>query len=143
MADPCSVMSNWDNIDQIGDLGELINQALDEWGFDPVDVVEGELDGAAGEYDSGIVYLDLSHELFDNPEDALSVAYHEAIHAMRDQYGIGGDGLEEELEALFAGGRAADQSTEGCFSIDPIADSFIDDWYSPPFPWVCDPSSGF
>ena len=46
MANPCEVYNEWfdeESENVIQELGELINQALEQWGFDPIEVVEGDL----------------------------------------------------------------------------------------------------
>ena len=141
MANPCEVYEEWfddESEDVIDDLGELINQALESWGFDPVTVIEGDLsdEGVAGMYDSGVIYLDPSHEVFESPDDTLSVAYHEAMHAAMEQAGFDFDGVEEEFRAAFMGGAAARQALEGCSSSDPAGDSGTSDNYAPPYPFT-------
>lgn len=144
MADPCDVyeeLSDAESEDLIDELGELINQALEGWGFDPVDVVNGDLsdEGVAGQYQDGVITLDQAHEVFENADEALSVAYHEAIHAALEQAGIDFDAVEEELTAAFAGSAAAQNALEGCQSDDPAADSFSKEGYAPPHPFVSRP----
>lgn len=144
MADPCDVYEEWfdeESEDLIQELGELINQALEGWGFDSVEVVNGDLseEGVAGQYENGVITLDQSHELFENPDDALSVAYHEAIHAALEQAGIEFAGIEEEIIAGFAGTAAAQDALEGCTSEDPAADSISREGYAPPYPFVSKP----
>lgn len=145
MANPCNIYANWDSIDQVDELGDLINQALEEWGYDQVEIVEGEGPGggAPGEYDDGTIYLDSENEDFDNPQDGISIAYHEAMHAMLDQEGLSTFDIPEEFEAAWLGARAADQALQGCTSDEPVSDSFGDDSYAPPHPWVSDPDTGY
>ncbi len=83
---------------------------------------------AAGEYDDGTIYLDPDNEGFDDRDYAMSVAYHEAMHAMLDQAGLSTGDVNEELEAGFLGSRAADQALEGCWCDEPVSDSFSDDY---------------
>lgn len=143
--DPCEAYEDWEDWD--GDerfeaLKELIQEALEEWGFDSVDVVNTDLDGEPPEYDSGIIYLDTNDDArFGDAQDAMSHAYHEAMHAILDQAGLGGGGLEEELEAGFLGSRAADEALQGCECGEPAESSGGGD--APPFPWRCDLDSGF
>ena len=144
MANPCEVYNEWfdeESEDVVPELGELINQALGSWGFDPVSIVERDLsdEGVAGMYDSGIIYLDPSHAGFEDPEYALSVAYHEAIHAAFEQGGFDFGNAEEEFRAGFAGSTAAQEALEGCESLDPASDSIYDDNYAPPYPFVSRP----
>ena len=139
--DPCDAFEGWDDGDRLEMLQELIADALAEWGFDGVDVVNAPVDGAPGEYDSGIIYLDLDNPAFEDAQDAMSVAYHEVMHAMLDQAGLGGGGLEEELEAGFLGARAADEALEGCECGEPAESSGDGD--APPYPWRCDLDDGF
>jgi hypothetical protein len=128
----------------IEELGELINQALEGWGFDPVVVVNGDLSDIAGEslagmYENGVITLDQTHAGFEDPDYALSVAYHEAIHAALEQAGIVFDSIEEEWRAGFAGAAAAQDALEGCTSEDPAADSISREGYAPPYPFVSKP----
>lgn len=148
MADPCEVYSEWSDLeseDVIPELGELVNQALESWGFDSVDVVQGDLsdDDVAGEYSSGVIYFDPNHEVFDSPDETLYVAYHEAMHAAFEQAGYefepGLFGGEEERIAYSLGKTATQQALEGCESIDPASDSVYDDNYAPPYPFVSNP----
>lgn len=136
---PCETYEDWDNIDRFEALKDLIETALDEWGFDSVDFENGEgpKAGAPGEYDDDTIYLDLDHEAFDDPEIGMSIAYHEAMHAMLDQAGLSTFDLEEELEAGFLGSRAADEVLEGCMCNEPVS-SQPTDGYAPPYPWRCD-----
>lgn len=139
--DPCDAYENWDNSDKLATLQELIQDALAEWGFDNVNVVNSDVDGAPAEYDSGIIYLDINDPAFGDAQDAMSIAYHEAMHAMLDQAGLGGGGFEEELEAGFLGSRAADEALEGCECDEPAESSGGGN--APPFPWRCDLDGGF
>jgi hypothetical protein len=144
MTSPCDVYDEWfdeESEDLLDELGDLINQALEGWGFDPVDVVAGDLsaEGVAGQYENGVITLDQEHEAFGDPDDALSVAYHEAIHAAIEQAGLQFDGVEEELIAAFAGAAAGQGALEGCASTDPAADSVVNDNYVPPYPFVSRP----
>lgn len=144
MADPCDVYLEWfdnESEDLIEELEELINQALEGWGFDPVEVVNGDLseEGVAGQYENGVITLDQSHEVFEDPDDALSVAYHEALHAALEQAGLEFDSIEEELRAAFMGTAAAQAALEGCTSEDPAADSISMEGYVPPYPFVSKP----
>jgi hypothetical protein len=141
MASLCEVYEEWfdeESEDLIEELGELINQALEGWGFDPVEVVSGDLsdEGVAGQYEDGVITLDQSHEAFGDPDDALSVTYHEAIHAAIEQAGLEFDAVEEELRAGFGGTAAAQGALEGCESTDPAADSVVQEGYVPPYPFV-------
>ena len=142
--DACEVYEAWDDADEderFHMLEELIDQALEEWGFDDVQVVQGDVDGAPAEYDSNIIYLDLSDEAFSEAQDGMSIAFHEAMHAIADQAGLPGLGLEQELEAGFLGGRAADEALEGCECDEPPAES-AGGGDAPPFPWRCDLDGG-
>jgi hypothetical protein len=141
--DPCDAYEGWDDADtdRFETLKELIEDAMEAWGFDEVDVVQGDIEDAPAEYDSGIIYLDMSDEAFENAQDAMAIAYHESIHAMLDQAGLGGGGLEEELEAGFLGSRAADEALEGCECTEPVESAPGDD--APPFPFRCDMDGGF
>jgi hypothetical protein len=144
MASPCEVYEEWfdaESEDLIEDFGELINQALESWGFDPVDVVSGDLsgEGVGGMYEDGVITIDQGHEVFDDPDDALSVIYHEAIHAAIDQAGLDFDAIEEEFMAAFLGAAAGQDALEGCESTDPAADSVVKEGYAPPYPFVSRP----
>lgn len=139
--DPCEAYEEWDSTDRFHALEELIDDALAEWGYDDVQVVDAEVDGAPAEYDSNIIYLDMSDEAYDSPQDAMSIAYHEAIHAILDRTGVDTEGLEEELEAGFLGSRAADEALEGCECDEPVESSGGGD--APPFPFRCDVDDGF
>lgn len=144
MTSPCEVYEEWfdeESENLIGEFGDLINQALEAWGFDSVQVVSGDLsdEGVAGQYEDGVITLDQSHEVFQDPDEALSVVYHEAIHAAIDQAGLDFDGIEEELIAAFGGGAAAQDALEGCESTDPAADSVVKEGYAPPYPFVSRP----
>ena len=58
---------------------------LDRYGYDPVDVVAGDVSGY-GLYDDGVVYIDDVHTLeSDSGARALETAFHEGAHAMEDQ----------------------------------------------------------
>jgi hypothetical protein len=139
--DPCEAYENWEDGDRFEMLKELILDALDVWGFDDVDVVNSDVDGAPAEYDSNIIYLDMDNEAFGDAQDAMSVAYHETMHAMLDQAGIDIEGLQEEMEAGFLGSRAA-----GAFgrlvTLAPL-EPFVGGGSAPPFPWRCDLDDGF
>jgi hypothetical protein len=139
--DPCEADENWDTGDRFEMLKELILDALEAWGFDAVDVVNSDVDGAPGEYDSNIIYLDMSDEAFADAQDGMSIAYHETMHAMLDQAGIDIEGLEEEMEAGFLGSRAADEGLEGCECDEPTESP--GGGHTPPFPWRCDLDDGF
>lgn len=139
--DPCDAIENWDSSDHLATLEGLIQDALAAWGFDNVSVVNSDVDGAPAEYDSGTIYLDLSDEAFDDAQDAMSIAYHETMHAILDQAGLGGGGLAEELEAGFLGARAADEALEGCECGEPAESG--GGGSAPPFPWRCDLDGGF
>lgn len=139
--DPCEAHENWDSSDHLATLDSLIQDALAEWGFDNVSVVNSPVDGAPGEYDSGIIYLDLSNEAFDDPQDAMSIAYHEAMHAIADQAGLSGTGFDQEWQAGFLGSRAADEALEGCKCGEPAESSGGGN--APPFPWRCDLDDNF
>jgi hypothetical protein len=143
MTSPCEVYEEWfdeESEDLIEEFEDLINQALEGWGFDPVDVISGDLseEGVGGMYEDGTITLDQSHEVFENPEDALSVIYHEAIHAAMEQAGLDFDAVEEELLAAFGGASAAQDALTGCES-DPEADSVVKDDYVPPYPFTSSP----
>lgn len=140
--DPCQAYEQWDGIDRLEALEALIEQALEEWGFDEVDVVDGAVDGAPAEYDDGTITLNMEDEAFDDPGDAMSIAYHEVMHAILDQAGLGGGGLAEELEAGFLGSRAADEVLEGCICGESV-ESAPGGPNAPPFPWRCDLDDGF
>jgi hypothetical protein len=83
----------------------------------------------------------MDNEAFGDAQDAMSVAYHETMHAMLDQAGIDIEGLQEEMEAGFLGSRAADEGLEGC-ECDETAES-PGGGSAPPFPWRCDLDDGF
>lgn len=141
---PCDTYERWDDIDRFDALRDLVDTALDEWGFDDVEFVDGEgpVGGAPGEYHDGTIYLDMDNPAFNDPQDGMSIAYHEAMHAMLDQAGLGGGGFEEELEAGFLGSRAADEALEGCQCGEPVT-SQPSGGDAPPFPWRCDLDGGF
>lgn len=142
---PCNTSENWeswDNNQRFEALEELIQEALEEWGFDSVEVVNTDLGENPPEYKDGVIYLDLNNKsIFDNSQDAMSVAYHEVMHAMLDQAGLGGGGFEEELEAGFLGSRAADEALEGCACGEPVESDGGGN--APPFPWRCDLDGDF
>jgi hypothetical protein len=138
--DPCQVYEEWDDIDRLQALEELIHDALEEWGYDDVQVVEGDVDGAPAEYDSNIIYLDMDDEAFEDASDAMAIAYHETMHAILDQTGVDIEGLEEELEAGFLGSRAADEALEGCECGEPVESNGGGN--APPFPFRCDMADG-
>jgi hypothetical protein len=147
--DPCDVYLHWEDedFDQFGALQELVDEALAEWGFDGVDFVNGPgpVGERAAEYDDGTIYLNMDDpdyaDVWDDPADSMTHAYHEAMHAMLDQAGLstGGDLFGEEWEAGFLGSRAADEALEGCQCGEP-AESGGD---APPFPWRCDLDDNF
>ena len=141
---PCETYEFWGEIDRFEALRDLVSDALNEWGFDDVDFVNGEGPGggAPGEYDDGIIYLDMDNEAFDDPETGMSIAYHEAMHAMLDQAGLSTFDLEEELEAGYLGARAADEALQGCECSEPVSSQPTGS-EAPPFPWRCDLDSGF
>jgi hypothetical protein len=139
--DPCETYEEWSDIDRFHALEELIHDALEEWGYDDVQVVNSQVDGAPAEYDSNIIYLDMTDPAFDGAQDGMSIAYHEAIHAILDKTGVDIEGLEEELEAGFLGSRAADEALEGCECDEPVESSGGGD--APPFPFRCDMEGGF
>jgi hypothetical protein len=150
---PCDVYSDWDELDHLGALDGLIQDALSEWGFDSVTVVNGEAPGggAPGEYKDGTIYLDLDNEewaeWFGDPFEAMTIAYHEAIHAMIEQAGFDFDTEDlfeanymEEIFAASLGANAADEALEGCACEEALVSSIPVpvNGDAPPFPWVCD-----
>ena len=145
--DPCDIYEDWEDIDQFHALESAIEAALEEWGFDGVDYVNGPgpEGGRPAGYDDGTIYLDMGDpdyaDAWEDPQDALAHAYHEAMHAMLDQAGLSTQDFEEELEAGFLGSRAADEALDGCECSEPVGSSDGDD--VPPFPWRCDLDSGF
>lgn len=143
--DACDALEKWDDAtadERFHMLEELIHDALEEWGFDDVQVVNAPVDGAAAEYDSNVIYLDMQDEAFSEAQDGMAHAYHEAMHAMADQAGLETTGLEQELQAGFLGSRAADEALQGCQCDEPPAES-AGGGNAPPFPWRCDLASGF
>ena len=150
---PCDVYSNWDELDHLSALEGLIQDALGEWGFDSVMVVNGGAPGggAPGEYKDGTIYLDLDNkewdEYFGDPLAAMGIAYHEAIHAMVEQAGFDFDtddpleaDLQEEMFSAYLGTKAADEALDGCECKDALVSSIPVpiDGDAPPFPWTCD-----
>lgn len=138
--DPCNTYENWENWDneqRFENLKELIQETLAEWGFDNIEVVNTNLDGDPPEYNSGNIYIDLNDSSrFADPGDAMNFAYHEIMHGMLEQAGLGGGGVEEEFEAGFLGARAADEALDGCACGEPVESDAGGN--KPPFPWRCD-----
>jgi hypothetical protein len=90
VVDACALKAKWGEMDaaeRLEALKEIINEMLTEWGYDEVDVEQGHLPGALGNwtYDENTVYLDYEKTLErDDFGEALNTAIHEAAHAARD-----------------------------------------------------------
>lgn len=120
----CSVLDDWEDMTQderVDAMMEVINDALEAWGFDPVnhnetrdDSKDGELGPPLGEYDpdSDGVWFDSDFVDQANAEEALATALHEGIHAAEDQVGFS----IEHSQVYFLGGALAQQLFEGCQS---------------------------
>jgi hypothetical protein len=118
----CSILEEWDSMsldERMDALEEVINDSLESWGFDPVNVDTNNTDNTVpGEYDpnTGIHLnpnsIDGSDGFLDGFEEAAAVALHEAVHHL--QHELGWDSLE--LEAFQLGGEAALEILEGCQS---------------------------
>lgn len=88
--DPIELVDSWDDLDRderADALGEIVNDTLEDWGYDPVETDVDALDGANAHYDDGEVVFDGEYLETDNPYEAIETAFHEAAHAMNDQDG--------------------------------------------------------
>lgn len=149
--DPCKVYEAWDETDRLPLLDVLIQDTLGEWGFDGVKVVMGEAPGkgAPAEYKDGTIYFDLENEewaeVYNDPFEAMAIAYHETMHAMFEQVDFEFDGIDEfddswqeEVMAGVLGTQTALEALEGCMCQEPTVSSIPVEGDAPPFPWVCD-----
>lgn len=143
--DICEAYENWedwDSSERFAALEALIRDSLTEWGFDGVAVVNEDLEEVYAEYDSNTIYLDFDAEdddgnrIYDDPETAIYLAYHEVFHALLDQAGLGGGGLDEEAHAASFGSSAKNLGLEGCVCSE-LAESG-GGGKALPFPWGCD-----
>jgi hypothetical protein len=83
-----------DAAERLDALKEIINDLLEDWGFDEVDVIQGDLSTAGAEgdaalgswdFDQNTITLDYERTLErDSFDEALDTAIHEATHAARD-----------------------------------------------------------
>ena len=136
----CEAYENWEDwgsSERFAALEALVRDSLTEWGFDEVEVFDMNLEGEPPEYDSGTIYLDIDDEkYFGDPELAMYLMFHEVFHAMLDQAGLGGGGLDEELHAASFGKGALRLGLEGCVCSE-LAESG-GGGKALPFPWGCD-----
>lgn len=110
--DICIALNNdtWNSMNEVERfdfLHELVDTALLDWGYDPVDVVPGRAPNYAEAYydrENDEIILDSDKIAADDYSafDAASLAIHETLHAVDDQdyggsYDYGGDQSESPV----------------------------------------------
>jgi hypothetical protein len=89
--DPADVVvswADWSREERLGALSDVVNQTLEENGYDDVDTQDDDI-GYSSNYNPDTNTVSFGDDMLDadDPMDALQSAYHETGHAMRDQDG--------------------------------------------------------
>ncbi|MFB9534565.1 hypothetical protein [Nonomuraea roseola] len=124
--DPCELYENWDQMAETSEildgLQDLANEIVGAWGLEGVTVVIDEVPGNSfGEYDPNTNVITIDPDHLSEADEAFDTVFHEAIHAVHDQWGFSA----EEVEALheFTAADAAHlakELVEDCKSTDPV-----------------------
>ena len=120
----CSIIESWEgtsNDDRVEAVMEVINDALEAWGFEPVnhnddrdDSEDGPLGPPLGEYDPDSDGIWFDPDFIDqaDAEEVLNIALHEAVHAAEDRVGFS----IEHVQVYNLGSALSQQLFEGCQS---------------------------
>ena len=141
----CSIIEEWEEMDpeqRFFALEEVIDDLLESWGMDPVEVVNTIDDDAIAKWTQegsnaftihiNPASIDGSDGRLEGAREAISVAAHEVIHIAQLQSGYSYSELESELEAGILGLVAQEEMFENCVSsLDSIAGDM------PSYPFEC------
>jgi len=146
----CDFLDGWDSSDpqHFHELGDYVNQQLQDWGFDPVNIaVEPNPDFP----ESPAVYDRESDTIYLNPDSldmasssAVDLALHEGLHATVDQLGWDISNADEEVLVGIYGQQIGKDLREKCKELESYTeddDDFDEDEDEDPprpklkYPW--------
>lgn len=126
------------NSERFEEVANIINEMLESWGFEGVDIVDYM---PPGYEDDPAVYMKDTDTIHLNPDifegdamDAINLSLHEGLHASLDQLGMDFENFEEEFAVAGAGLEIGQELIDECQ--DKPTDSNVIENID--YPWVCE-----